>query len=36
MAVRVFHRDNPDLMMPIISADARLVVWPAWGPKWPT
>lgn len=25
--VRVFHRDKPGLMVPIISADARLVVW---------
>lgn len=31
MAVRVFHRDQPDLMMPIISADARLIVWPGVG-----
>jgi quercetin dioxygenase-like cupin family protein len=25
--VRFFHRDRPGLMVPIISADARLVVW---------
>ncbi len=31
MAVRVFHRDKPDLMLPIISQDARLVVWPGVG-----
>lgn len=31
MAVRVFHRDEPDLMMPIISSDARLIVWPGVG-----
>jgi len=31
MAVRVFHRDEPDLMMPIISNDARLIVWPGVG-----
>ena len=27
MAVRVFHIDKPDLMMPVIARDARLVVW---------
>jgi quercetin dioxygenase-like cupin family protein len=27
MAVHVFHRDSPDLMMPMIARDARLVVW---------
>ena len=31
MAVRVFHRDKPDIMLPIISKDARLVVWPGVG-----
>ena len=31
MAVRVFHRDEPDIMLPIISKDARLVVWPGVG-----
>lgn len=31
MAIRVFHRDKPDRMMPIISRDARLVVWPGVG-----
>ena len=31
MAIRVFHRDNPDLMLPMISKDARLVVWPGVG-----
>jgi quercetin dioxygenase-like cupin family protein len=31
MAIRVFHRDKPDLMLPIISSDARLVVWPGVG-----
>lgn len=25
--VRVFHRDKPGLMVPMISADARLVIW---------
>jgi len=28
MAVRVFHRDEPDALMPMIASDARLVVWP--------
>ena len=27
LGVRVFHRDQPGLMVPMISADARLVVW---------
>jgi quercetin dioxygenase-like cupin family protein len=27
MAVHVFHRDDPELMMPMIARDARLVVW---------
>jgi quercetin dioxygenase-like cupin family protein len=31
MAVHVFHRDSPDLMMPMIARDARLVVWPGRG-----
>jgi quercetin dioxygenase-like cupin family protein len=31
MAVRVFHRDRPDRMLPMISSDARLVVWPGVG-----
>jgi quercetin dioxygenase-like cupin family protein len=31
MAVRVYHRDSPDLKMPMISSDARLVVWPGVG-----
>jgi quercetin dioxygenase-like cupin family protein len=31
MAIRVFHRDRPDRMLPIISKDARLVVWPGVG-----
>lgn len=30
-AVRLFHRDRPDLLMPLISSDARLVVWPGVG-----
>lgn len=31
MAIKVFHRDAPDIMLPIISKDARLVVWPGVG-----
>ena len=31
MAIRVFHRDKSDLMLPIISKDARLIVWPGVG-----
>jgi quercetin dioxygenase-like cupin family protein len=31
MAVRVFHRDRPDELMPMIASDARLVVWPGVG-----
>jgi quercetin dioxygenase-like cupin family protein len=31
MAIRVFHRDRPDLSMPMIARDARLVVWPGTG-----
>ncbi|MGH8952986.1 MAG: cupin domain-containing protein [Acidimicrobiia bacterium] len=31
MAIHVFHRDDPDLMMPMIARDARLVVWPGKG-----
>jgi hypothetical protein len=31
MAIRVFHRDRPDRLMPIISRDARLIVWPGVG-----
>lgn len=28
MAIRVFHKDRPDRMLPVIADDARLVVWP--------
>jgi gentisate 1,2-dioxygenase len=28
MAIRVFHRDNPSLRLPLISKDARFIVWP--------
>ena len=31
MAVHTFHRDEPDLMLPMVSSDARLVVWPGVG-----
>ena len=31
MAIRVFHRDEPSLMLPLIARDARLVVWPGVG-----
>jgi quercetin dioxygenase-like cupin family protein len=31
VAIRVFHRDRPDRMLPIISRDARLIVWPGVG-----
>jgi quercetin dioxygenase-like cupin family protein len=26
-AIRTFHRDHPDVMLPMIASDARLVVW---------
>ncbi len=28
MAIRVFHRDNPSLRLPLIAKDARFVIWP--------
>jgi quercetin dioxygenase-like cupin family protein len=31
VAVRVFHRDDADVLLPVIAADARLVVWPGVG-----
>lgn len=31
MAIRVFHRDTPSLRLPLISRDARFVVWPGVG-----
>lgn len=31
MSIRVFHRDNPSLYLPLISKDARFVVWPGVG-----
>lgn len=27
MTIRYFHRDSPGLMVPMISSDARLIVW---------
>lgn len=27
MSIRVFHRDRPDIRLPLISRDARFVVW---------
>jgi quercetin dioxygenase-like cupin family protein len=31
MAITVFHRDRPSVRLPMISSDARLVVWPGVG-----
>src|SRR5215212_2578983 len=31
MAVRIFHRDESQVRLPPIAADARLVVWPGVG-----
>ena len=31
MSIRVFHRDCPDQMLPMVARDARLVVWPGVG-----
>ncbi len=31
MSIRVFHRDNPTLRLPLISKDARFIVWPGTG-----
>lgn len=31
MAIRVFHRDTPSLRLPLISKDARFIVWPGIG-----
>lgn len=28
MAIRIFHRDHPTLRLPLISKDARFIVWP--------
>lgn len=31
MAIKLFHRDKPTLRLPLISKDARFVVWPGVG-----
>lgn len=31
MAIRSFHRDNPSMRLPLISKDARFVIWPGTG-----
>ena len=31
MGVKVYHRDKADVMLPVISSDARLIVWPGVG-----
>jgi quercetin dioxygenase-like cupin family protein len=31
MTIRLFHRDHPTLRLPLISKDARFVVWPGVG-----
>ncbi len=31
MAIRVFHVDEPERMVPLIARDARLIVWPGRG-----
>ncbi|WP_315927615.1 cupin domain-containing protein [Mesorhizobium sp. SP-1A] len=28
MAIRAFHRDNPSMRLPLISKDARFIIWP--------
>ncbi len=33
MAIRVYHRDNPGIKVPLISKDARLIVWYGVGAK---
>jgi quercetin dioxygenase-like cupin family protein len=33
MAIRIFHKDEPDVRMPMIAKDARLVVWLGVGSK---
>lgn len=33
MAIKIFHRDAPDHLMPMIAKDARLVVWLGVGSK---
>ena len=31
MSIQVFHRDQPAFLLPLISMDARMVVWPGIG-----
>ncbi len=31
MAIQIFHRDQPSMRLPLISKDARFVVWPGVG-----
>ncbi|MDH3463892.1 MAG: hypothetical protein OEM32_09740, partial [Acidimicrobiia bacterium] len=31
MSIRVFHRDEPTAIVPMIARDARLIVWPGVG-----
>jgi quercetin dioxygenase-like cupin family protein len=31
MAIRVFHRDRPSMRLPLISRDARFIIWPGVG-----
>ncbi|MEF2070590.1 cupin domain-containing protein [Consotaella aegiceratis] len=31
MAIRIFHRDKPSIRLPLISKDARFVIWPGVG-----
>jgi len=33
MPIRVYHRDSPGLLVPLISADARFVIWLGTGAK---
>ncbi len=33
MGVSVYHRDNPGLLVPLISSDARLIIWLGTGAK---
>ncbi len=31
MGFRIFHRDEPDALLPMIASDARLIAWPGTG-----
>lgn len=33
MGIKIFHRDEPDVIMPMIAQDARLIVWLGAGSK---